>query len=46
MQELNLEASVANIPAVTDFVNAILEEPDCPIKAQLQIETFFIVLPP
>ena len=38
MQELNLEASVANIPAVTDFVNAILEELDCPIKAQLQID--------
>ena len=38
MQELNLEAVVANIPAVTDFVNAILEELDCPIKARLQID--------
>ena len=38
MQELNLEASVTNIPAVTDFVNAILEELDCPIKARLQID--------
>ena len=38
MQELNLEASVANIPAVTDFVNAILEELDCPMKAQMQID--------
>ena len=38
MQELNLEASVANIPAVTDFVNAILEELDCPMKARMQID--------
>ena len=38
MQELNLEAAVANIPAVTDFVNAILEELDCPMKARMQID--------
>ncbi len=38
MQELNLEAAVANISTVTDFVNAILEELDCPMKAQLQID--------
>ena len=38
MHELNLEAAIANIPAVTDFVNALLEELDCPMKAQLQID--------
>ena len=38
MQELSLEAAVANISTVTDFVNAILEELDCPMKAQLQID--------
>ena len=38
MQELNPEAAVANISTVTDFVNAILEELDCPMKAQLQID--------
>ena len=38
MQELNLEAAVANISAVTDFVNAILEELDCPMKARMQID--------
>ena len=38
MQELNLEAAVANISTVTDFVNAILEELDCPMKARLQID--------
>ena len=38
MHELSLEAAIANIPAVTDFVNALLEELDCPMKAQLQID--------
>lgn len=38
MQELNLEAAVANISAVTDFVDAILEELDCPMKARMQID--------
>ena len=36
--EMTVEATVANIPAVTDFVNAELEKIDCPMKAQMQID--------
>ena len=38
MKEITLEADVKNIPAVTDFINEILEEADCPIKVQMQID--------
>ncbi len=38
MKELTLDATVANIEVVTDFVNAELEALDCPIKAQYQID--------
>ena len=37
-KELTLEATVENIPAVTDFVNAELETLNCPMKAQVQID--------
>ena len=36
--ELKLDATVENIEAVTDFVNEQLEEFDCPMKAQMQID--------
>ena len=38
MKELTLDAVVQNIEAVTDFVNAALEEWNCPMKAQMQID--------
>ena len=38
MKEMTLEATVNNIPRVTDFVNAELEALDCPMKAQMQID--------
>lgn len=38
MKELTLLATLENITAVTDFVNEQLEEIDCPIKAQMQID--------
>ena len=38
MKELTLAATVENIEAVTDFVNAELEALDCPMKAQMQID--------
>ncbi|MBQ3405380.1 MAG: ATP-binding protein [Oscillospiraceae bacterium] len=38
MKELTVEATVANIDTVTDFINAELEAMDCPIKAQMQID--------
>ena len=38
MKEMTLEATVNNIPMVTEFVNTELEALDCPVKAQMQID--------
>lgn len=38
MKEITLDAVVENIPAVTEFIDAILEEAECPMKAQVQID--------
>ena len=38
MNELNIEATIDNIPTVTAFVDEKLEELNCPIKAQMQID--------
>ena len=38
MKELTIAATVENIGAVTDFVDAQLEALDCPMKAQMQID--------
>ncbi len=38
MKEITLDATLENIDAVTDFVNAQLEEQDCSMKAQMQID--------
>ena len=38
MRELTLEATIDNIPAVTDFVDRELEALGCPMKAQMQID--------
>lgn len=38
MKELTLAATVENIGTVTDFVNEQLENMDCPMKAQTQID--------
>lgn len=38
MKEINIAAEVANINAVTDFINEELEAALCPMKAQLQID--------
>jgi anti-sigma regulatory factor (Ser/Thr protein kinase) len=38
VKELTVEAKTTNIEAVTDFVNEQLEELDCPMKAQMQID--------
>ena len=38
VKELTLEATVPNIPKVTEFVDAELEALDCPPKAQMQID--------
>lgn len=38
MKELVIDATVENIEKVTDFVNELLEQYDCPMKAQTQID--------
>lgn len=38
MKELTVDATIENIPAVTDFVNGQLEICGCPMKAQMQID--------
>ena len=38
MEELTIDATIDNIPTVTEFVDKKLEELDCPMKAQMQID--------
>lgn len=38
MKELTIDASIENVPAVTDFVNEQLEEMGCSMKVQMQID--------
>ncbi len=38
MKEITVDASVENIEIVTEFVNGQLEELNCPIRAQMQID--------
>ena len=38
VREMTCDAKVENIPAVTEFINALLEEAGCPMKAQIQID--------
>lgn len=37
MKELTIDATVDNIPTVTDFVNEQLEKLNCPMKSQIQV---------
>ena len=38
MKEITLDATLENLEKVTDFVNEQLEQCDCPLKAQTQID--------
>ena len=38
MKELTIEATLENIPTITDFVNGQLEMHECSLKAQMQID--------
>ena len=38
MQEITLKACVENIARVTEFVDALLEEKECSMKANMQID--------
>ena len=37
-KSITVDATIANVEKVTDFVNAELEALDCPMKAQMQID--------
>ena len=38
MKEITVPAKIPEVARVTDFVNAILEELECPMKTQIQID--------
>ncbi len=38
VKEITVDATIANIDTVTDFINAELENLDCPPKAEMQID--------
>ena len=38
MREITLEATLDNVPKVTDFINEQLDNAGCPMKAQMQID--------
>lgn len=38
MNEMTLQATLDNLPEVTAFIDSQLEELDCPMKAQFQID--------
>lgn len=38
MKSITVEAVIQNVETVTEFVNAVLEENDCPVKVQMQID--------
>ena len=38
MKELTVDAVIDNLPIVTEFVEAQLDELDCPMKARMQID--------
>lgn len=38
MHEMTIDATLENIAVVTDFVNEQLEQIECPMKAQIQID--------
>ena len=38
IKEITVDAAIENIPAVTAFVEEQLEQYDCPMKAQMQID--------
>ena len=38
MKSITVEAAIQNVETVTEFVNAVLEENDCPAKVQMRID--------
>lgn len=38
MKEITVDATIDNVQTITDFVDERLEEMNCPVKAQMQID--------
>ena len=38
MKSITVEAKIQNVDKVTEFVNTVLEEHDCPLKIQMQLD--------
>lgn len=38
MKEINVDATIANVPKVTEFIDGELEMFDCPMKVQMAID--------
>ena len=38
MKSITVEAKIENVDKVTEFVNEMLEEKDCPLKVQMQLD--------
>lgn len=38
MKEITVDATIDNVKTITDFVDERLEEMNCPVKAQMQID--------
>ena len=38
MKSITVEAKIENVDKVTEFVNEVLEEKDCPLKVQMQLD--------
>lgn len=38
MKEITVDATIDNVQTITDFVDKRLEEMNCPVKAQMQID--------
>lgn len=38
LKSITVEAKIQNVDKVTEFVNTVLEEHDCPLKIQMQLD--------
>ena len=43
MKSITVEAKIENVDKVTEFVNEVLEEKECPLKVQLQFFPMFSI---
>ena len=38
MKSITVEAKIENVDKVTEFVNEVLEDKECPLKVQMQLD--------